>query len=177
MVDANSNRIATDPTCVLSTADPECCDGTDEYDGKISCPNRCAQVGKEYRKQKAEAENIRRAGAKIRASYILETKKKQEQTLSEIDTLEVELEVAREKETRTKEAMEVAEKMESSIIEEKKASPLYGILKEQQDALRVLLEREEELKAELTKLSSLLDDLAAGYVSRLVRYLVRIGPH
>ena len=85
--------------------------------------------------------------------------------------------MAREKETRTKEAMEVAEKMESSIIEEKKASPLYGILKEQQDALRVLLEREEELKAELTKLSSLLDDLAAGYVSRLVRYLVRIGPH
>lgn len=41
--------------------DPECCDGSDEYDGKTQCPNTCAKVGKEYRKKKQEEENIRRA--------------------------------------------------------------------------------------------------------------------
>jgi hypothetical protein len=29
--------------------DPECCDGTDEWDSWVQCPNRCAEVGKKYR--------------------------------------------------------------------------------------------------------------------------------
>ncbi len=30
--------------------EPECCDGSDEYDGKVECPNVCKKVGAEYRK-------------------------------------------------------------------------------------------------------------------------------
>ena len=29
-------------------ADPECCDGSDEW-ATGACPNRCAEIGKEYR--------------------------------------------------------------------------------------------------------------------------------
>lgn len=46
---------------LLDPSDPECCDGSDEYDGKVVCPNVCAKVGKEYRKKMAEIENTRRA--------------------------------------------------------------------------------------------------------------------
>jgi hypothetical protein len=38
----------------LTGADPECCDGSDEW-GTGACPSRCSQIGKEYR-EKAEAE-------------------------------------------------------------------------------------------------------------------------
>lgn len=42
-------------------SDPECCDGSDETDGKVQCPDICAKVGKEYNKRMTELENIRRA--------------------------------------------------------------------------------------------------------------------
>lgn len=143
--------------------DPECCDGTDEYDGKIQCPNRCAQVGKAYRKQKQQEDNIKRAGSKIRASYIYEAKKQIETLQAEITALEVEVEVAKENEARKQEELSRAESVGEAVMEEKKKSPLYATLKSHQDGISALLYRENELRNELRTLTDLLDDLSSGY--------------
>lgn len=163
---ANEGHI---PAYVLSSrvndgiCDPECCDGSDEYDGKISCPNVCAKVGKEYRKRKQEQENLRRAGAKVRAGYIRETKHNLETLQAEVASLEVEIEVAREVERTRKLELEKAERADQAIIELKKKSPLYATLRAHQDGLKALQDREDVLKEELQRLTSLLDDLSSGY--------------
>ncbi|CAO1613701.1 unnamed protein product [Parajaminaea phylloscopi] len=157
------------PAYILSSrvndgiCDPECCDGSDEDDGKIKCPDVCAKVGREHRKRKQEAENLRRAGSKIRAGYIREAQKKLETLHAEVASLEVEIEVARELERVKKAEFERAEKVDQAVIEEKKKSPLYATLRAHQDGLKALVDREDLLKQELQKLTSLLDDLSSGY--------------
>ncbi|PWN46350.1 hypothetical protein IE81DRAFT_319256 [Ceraceosorus guamensis] len=143
--------------------DPECCDGSDETDGKVSCPDRCAKIGKEYRKRVAEQQNIQRAGAKIRAGYIAQVKKSLEATDLEVTKLEVEVQVAEEKEQRLKAALEIAEQADAGVIERKKASPLYATLRTHQNALAALQDRDALLKAEIQRLTALLDDLSSGY--------------
>ncbi|PWN52144.1 hypothetical protein IE53DRAFT_361022 [Violaceomyces palustris] len=157
------------PATILSSrvndglCDPECCDGSDESDGKVRCPDTCEKVGKEFRKRAAEAENLRRAGAKIRAKYISDGKKERSTLESEIAKLEIEVEVASEKEQRLKRALELAESADAEMIERKKASPLYKTLNTHQEALRALQSKNGALKEELRTLTMLLDDLAKGY--------------
>ncbi|MCO5546876.1 hypothetical protein L7F22_000313 [Adiantum nelumboides] len=135
----------------------------DEYDGKVHCPDVCATVGKTYRKKRQEAENTQRAGSKIRDRYILERERAIESLQAEIAKLEVEWQVAGEKEKKAKAALEVAEAMDSKVIAQKMTSPLYGTLKSHQEALKTLMERQTNLKQELEKLTNLLDDLSKGY--------------
>ncbi|EPQ27727.1 uncharacterized protein PFL1_04864 [Pseudozyma flocculosa PF-1] len=143
--------------------DPECCDGSDETDGKVHCPDRCAKVGKEHRKRMAELENVRRAGAKIREKYIADGRKERESLESEVAKLEVEIEVAREREHRLKQALEAAESMDKAVIEAKLKTPLYATLTDHQSAMKALLDKNAKLKEELKTLTLLLDDLARGY--------------
>ncbi|PWN33159.1 uncharacterized protein FA14DRAFT_155858 [Meira miltonrushii] len=157
------------PSKILSSrvndgiCDPECCDGSDEYDGKVHCPNVCEKIGKQYRKAKQESENIRRAGSKIREKYIHDRSKALESLTADVARLEIEVEVAREREQRAKEALDAAEQMDQHVIERKKASPLYQTLKSHQSALKVLTNRQKSLQTELERLTDLLDDLAKGY--------------
>lgn len=102
--------------------DPECCDGSDERDGKVTCPDRCAKVGREYRKQKAEQDNVRRAGSKIRERYIADYRRSMEKLEAEVAKLEIEAQVAREKETRLKSALEIAERADSANTAKKTAT-------------------------------------------------------
>lgn len=144
--------------------DPECCDGSDEYDNPLkSCPNVCAKVGKEHRKRLAEQANIRRAGSKVRDSYISQTRKKVAEAEGEIARLEVEVQVAREVEERRREELKRAEMVDEAVAEEKRGSPLYAAIREHQEAMRALSIRESALREEMEKLTSLLDDLSTGY--------------
>ncbi|CAO1617270.1 unnamed protein product [Sympodiomycopsis kandeliae] len=145
--------------------DPECCDGSDEYgpNNVVQCPDVCGKVGKEYRKKKQEEENIKSAGSKIRASYISETIKKMSDLQAQVTSLEVEIEVARETEKARKEELDRAEQMDQAVIEEKKKSPLYATLRQHQEALGALSDKNVALKEELARLTDLLDDLSDGY--------------
>ncbi|KAF9922829.1 hypothetical protein FBU30_007037 [Linnemannia zychae] len=49
--------------------DPECCDGSDEYDGRTRCPNNCEQVGAASRKERELLDKIHKEGYKIRKEY------------------------------------------------------------------------------------------------------------
>jgi len=61
-------------------------------------------------------------GSKIRDRYISDSKKHLESTSAEIAKLEVELEVAKEKESRLRASLERAERADRGVIEKKKAS-------------------------------------------------------
>lgn len=71
--------------------DPECCDGSDEWDSPTECPDVCAKVGAEYRAKTLAEQKLRKTvrlliyisgslahllvsiaiqGSKIRSSYI-----------------------------------------------------------------------------------------------------------
>lgn len=143
--------------------DPECCDGSDERDGKVSCPDRCEKVGKEYRKRMTELENLRRAGAKIRDKYIADGRKDKETLEAEIAKLEIEVQVATENEARLKQEMARAETQDKATIDAKIKTPLYKKLEEYQGAIRALKDKNAALRSELQTLTLLLDDLAKGY--------------
>nr|CDI57162.1 related to alpha glucosidase II beta subunit [Melanopsichium pennsylvanicum 4] len=143
--------------------DPECCDGSDESDGKISCPDRCDKVGKEYRKRMTELENLRRAGTKIRDKYIVHGKKEKELLEAEIAKLEVEVQVATENEARLKQDLARAETQDKAVIDAKLKTPLFKKLEQHQAAIKALTEKKGALKLELQQLTLLLDDLAKGY--------------
>lgn len=51
------------------TSDPECCDGSDEW-ATGACPNRCAEVAKEYRERTEREAKLRKTGGKIRSTYV-----------------------------------------------------------------------------------------------------------
>lgn len=143
--------------------DPECCDGSDERDGKISCPDRCDKVGKEYRKRMTELENIRRAGSKIRDKYIAEGRKEKESLQAEIAKLEIEVQVATENEARLKQELIRAETSDKAVIDAKLKTPLYQKLEQHHQAIKSLKDKNSALRSELQTLTLLLDDLAKGY--------------
>ncbi len=143
--------------------DPECCDGSDEQDGKVHCPNRCDKVGREYRKRATELENLRRAGGKIRDKYIADGRKHKEALHAEIAKLEVELDVATTNEARLKQELARAETVDKAVIDAKSKTPLYAKLSAHHDAIRSLKDKNAALKHELQTLTLLLDDLAKGY--------------
>lgn len=152
-----SNRV-NDGIC-----DTECCDGSDEYDGKVHCPNVCGPLGKAYRKEQQELANTRRAGSKIRDKYITDRSKALVTLKIDVARLETELESARLREEKAKASLESAESMDKHVTQQKKASPLYGTLQGHQNALQALLDKQATLKRELVRLTELLDDLAKGY--------------
>ncbi|KAJ9477284.1 Glucosidase 2 subunit beta [Pseudozyma hubeiensis] len=143
--------------------DPECCDGSDESDGKIHCPNTCEKVGKQYRKKMTELENLRRAGGKVRDKYIADGRKEKESLEAEIAKLEVEVHVATENEARLKSELTRAETSDKAVIDAKIKTPLYAKLVDNQNAIKALQDKNAALKSELQTLTLLLDDLAKGY--------------
>jgi hypothetical protein len=52
--------------------DPECCDGTDEYDGKIQCPNSCKEVAKAAQEEHHQA---KKAAEKVPYTWLQSTKR------------------------------------------------------------------------------------------------------
>ncbi|KAG0256346.1 hypothetical protein BG011_004615 [Mortierella polycephala] len=62
--DIKSSRV-NDGVC-----DPECCDGSDEFDGRIHCPNVCDEVGVEARKEQERVRRIQEEGSRLRKGYI-----------------------------------------------------------------------------------------------------------
>ena len=67
--------------------DPECCDGSDEFNGAVQCPNICEQVGKEAREERDRVRKVEKEGGKIRQGYIAygtDAKKKLQKQLSSL---------------------------------------------------------------------------------------------
>lgn len=153
------------PACILISrindgiCDPECCDGSDETDGKVKCPNRCKELGDLHRKElEAEARKFR-VGGKERQNYIAFGKREQKKLTESLAKLEVEITFLKDKERAAKTALERTEATQAADIEKKKASVLYARIVEHQRAIKMLRTQREELEGDLSQLKSILTDL------------------
>lgn len=50
--------------------DPDCCDGSDEYNGLEYCPNVCEEVGAEAKQERERLRLIQQEGSQLRKEYI-----------------------------------------------------------------------------------------------------------
>jgi hypothetical protein len=154
------------PSCILRSrfndgvCDPECCDGSDETDGKIDCPNRCKQVGDAYKKEKAEEERKVRVGASVREGYIKHGTKEKGKIQAEIAKIAGEIRGLQEKEKSVKRSLEMLENAEAGEIERKKNSVLYSKLTEMQSAIKALRQHRANLEGHINDLSGILSDLS-----------------
>lgn len=139
--------------------DPECCDGSDETDGKVHCPNRCKEVGDAHRKT-IEAESRKyRVGGKERQNYIAFGRREQKKLEETVAKLEVEIVVLKDKERSAKATLEQVEATDAADIAKKKASVLYVRIGEHQRAIKMLRKQREDLENDLRQLTSILTDL------------------
>jgi alpha 1,3-glucosidase len=157
------------PSCILSSrvndglCEPECCDGSDEFDGKVSCPNICKRVNAEYKKRVDEEGRVNRVGGSLRREYAKFGEMEKTRITANIDRISNELVGVEEKTERLKELLERTESRKADEIELKKASSLYATLLKHQAAIGALRAERALLDENLEHLSQILADLKAGF--------------
>ncbi|CAI5501733.1 unnamed protein product [Closterium sp. Naga37s-1] len=90
----------------------DCCDGSDEYDGRVVCPNTCAQAGAARRQQLAADVAKHREGVRQRQRAVEEWREKKVRLQEERGRLEDEEKELQEKEKVLKERKDALEKIE-----------------------------------------------------------------
>ena len=143
--------------------DSECCDGSDETDGKVHCPDRCSEVNKAYRAEVDEGARVRRVGAKIRKDWAAYGQKEKLRIEQSIRKIEAELGTFLEKEKQLKVVLERVEKSEAGDIERKRASKLYQRIKEHQTSVQSLRKHRAYLQDQVGDLITLLSDLKKSF--------------
>lgn len=157
------------PSCILRSrvndgvCDPECCDGSDETDGKVLCGNRCATVGEAYRRETAEADRKRRVGASIRADYIKFGARERAKLQGELENLIKEIAVLQNREQATRTTLEALEREEAGEIERKKDSQLFQRIVEMQEAIKALRVQRHNLEGQVSELGDILSDLSRDF--------------
>ncbi|KAJ1674756.1 hypothetical protein EV182_002625 [Spiromyces aspiralis] len=77
--------------------DDRCCDGSDEWNSGIFCPDRCAAFDEAYQKELAKKRRVELAGGKIRQEYIARARSLSQERSEEIAKVEAKLaEVSKE---------------------------------------------------------------------------------
>lgn len=141
--------------------EPECCDGSDEAPGV--CPDKCKDVGEEYRKEMEAERKLRKTGSKIRASYIAFAHKEKKRLEGGLADLEQEI-ATREKEVeRLRGIAKRAESLSAKELERKKQSPLYQSLLTHYTALKSLQHEYKQRLEREKALGDILDALRTGY--------------
>ncbi|KAI5451340.1 hypothetical protein NCC49_001934 [Naganishia albida] len=143
--------------------DPECCDGSDEYDSPADCPNICAQVGAEYKAKLQAEQKLRKTGSKIRASYIKYAAAEKIKLQEKVKALEDEL---RGKEGQVEAARVRLERLETADreqMEKRKTSPIYLTLLTHRSAIAHLRAEKRHLEEEVDELKRILKELSEGY--------------
>ncbi|RIA98631.1 glucosidase II beta subunit-like-domain-containing protein [Glomus cerebriforme] len=151
-----SSKLVNDGVC-----EPECCDGSDEYDGKIECPNICEKVGAEHRKLAEQLAKKRAEGARIKREYIQHGEKLKIQLESELNRLKNVLESAKikvsEREVALKKAQEKEEKEEKGKVESTTKDQVR--IQKYREKIRTLQEREERLRDQVNTLLDILKNM------------------
>lgn len=155
------------PSCILRSrfndgiCDPECCDGSDEADGKVRCANRCQRVGFEHKKKVAEEARKTRVGVAVRKEYETFGAKEKAKLEAEVEKVKEDLRRLEQKEQAAKASLEALENAEAGEIVRKKESVLYQKIVEMQEAIKALREHRTNLEGHISDLSGILSDLSA----------------
>ncbi|KAK3825906.1 MAG: glucosidase II beta subunit-like-domain-containing protein [Benniella sp.] len=132
--------------------DAECCDGSDEFDGQIQCPNNCEEVGAKSREEQARIKAIEEEGSRLRKEYAhngKETKARLQKELEELKATTGQREKAtQDARDKLDEANEKQEKYRESTKGDREAArkiQLEPLLQEQRRRLKVARETENHL--------------------------------
>ena len=109
-------------------ADPECCDGSDETDGKVRCENVCAKVNKAYQRRKSQAKKVHETGARVRAKNIEMARVEKQKDISKLESLRNQLPDAVKLEERLRQMFEQAGDQEALVQEQKRQNRTYESL-------------------------------------------------
>ncbi|KAI8628396.1 glucosidase II beta subunit-like protein [Xylariaceae sp. FL1651] len=107
-----------------------CCDGTEEYGkvGGIKCENKCAEIGKEWRRiEKERKENAERASKK-RHALVKESKELRRQVEAKITSLEAEIKDLEKKQVELKTKLEEVERSERGKVVKGEGVGKLGVL-------------------------------------------------
>lgn len=153
-------------SCILRSrvndgvCDSECCDGSDEMDGKVHCPNTCEEVGREYRKKNEEDGRKNRVGAAVRKEYISFGIKEKKRLEEEVEKARKEIVGLEQREKAAQSALSTMEASEAGDIEMKTSSLLYQQIVEMQAAIKSLRLNRAALDTQVVELSGILSDLS-----------------
>ncbi|KAI0129765.1 glucosidase II beta subunit-like protein [Xylariales sp. AK1849] len=143
-----------------------CCDGSEEYKGVggVKCQNRCAEIGKEWRRvEKERKDNLEKAN-KRRRTMVKESKELRRRVDAKITTLTEELKGLEAQRDELKKKYDEIERSERGKVVKGEGTGKLGILvglaksriNELRDALDVIIGQRDDLKAKLTELEGIL---------------------
>ncbi|MCJ1355678.1 MAG: hypothetical protein MMC33_005670 [Icmadophila ericetorum] len=133
-----------------------CCDGSDEFDhvGSVTCPNKCKEIGKEWRKLGEQRQKSMANAIKKKKEFVTQAQRLRKEVEDRIQSLTAEVEVSKLKVASLEGALEEAERQEKSkvIKDPEGGSPVQVLAK-------LAKERVEELRGTLTEVKSQRDAL------------------
>ena len=151
-----------------------CCDGTEEYSGVggVQCPNKCDEIGKEWRRIEAEKKAaLERAGAQ-RLELVRQAKQARRNAEAKIANLRSEVMSLEAKRLELQNKFEEAERREARKVarvgaKSGKLAELLDLSKnrvdELREALELVIEQRDAAKAKATELEGILRQFREEY--------------
>ena len=151
-----------------------CCDGSDEFDhiGGVSCPDKCKEIGKEWRKTDEIRQKAMTSALKRRKELVVEAQRRRKEVEERITSLGTEIKGQEMKVKSLEEALAEAEKKDRGRMfrgsgKGGKARVLSGLaktrIKELRDALTEVKTQRDDLKSRLKQLEDLLTQFKSEY--------------
>ncbi|GJJ73591.1 protein kinase C substrate 80K-H [Entomortierella parvispora] len=143
--------------------DPQCCDGSDEFDGRIHCPNICDEVGAEAKVERQRLRKLQKEGSKIRKGYVEYGRNSKKRLQDQLEKLLAKSEVVQLKSSEAKAVLDNEKIKQDEFMESTKA--------EREAARRIQLEpiiaeqdkRLEHAKTIKSHFRSVMDELKEGH--------------
>lgn len=145
-----------------------CCDGSEEYSGKggVKCPNKCSEIGKEYRRLEAEKRGKMERAGKKRQTMISEAAEIRKRLETKITGLQKEVATLETKKKELESKREQVERDDKTKVVQGGAGPggklgvLVGLAKTRVNELRTTLEnvvkQRDDLKVKVDELEGIL---------------------
>jgi len=151
-----------------------CCDGSDEYAGVagVKCPNKCAEIGNEWRRIEAEHRASLERSGKARQELIRQAKMARRNVETKIVNLKNEITNLEVKKKDLQRKLEETERKERSrVVKGPKKGGGLGVLKELaknrvdelRDALEVVMNQRDETRDKVIELERILKALKEEY--------------
>lgn len=151
-----------------------CCDGSDEYAGVggVKCPNKCGEIGAEYRKAEETRQKSMTNALRKKKEYIADAARLKQELRDQIVDLDAQIAASEVKVKQLEQEKEEVEKRESLKMTKKtgsggKAGVLAGLAKERitelKEALAGVKEQRESYKTRLAELEAILSTFKDEY--------------
>ncbi|KAG0370250.1 hypothetical protein BGZ54_007152 [Gamsiella multidivaricata] len=132
--------------------DPECCDGSDEFNGQIDCPDTCKEVGAKAKEEQERVREVQEQGSQLRKQYIAHGKSAKTKLREELEQLKAKTERLQKAASDAKDKLDKMTEKQEQFLEgtknEREAArkvQLAPLIEEQSRRLRHAQETKDHL--------------------------------